>query len=290
MLVLLIGAYGQLGTEFRRFFEKNGIDYIPVSRNRREDKTVVLDISDISKLKEVVIEYKPNLVINCSAYNNVDRAEYEDYHSAWLINTYGVMGLSLICNESKIPVIHYSTDYVFDGGKRKPYVEDDKTIPVNRYGITKLGGEEFLRFTCERYICLRVSWVFGEGGETNFIRKLLKWAQGGSVKVSVDEVSSPTYTETIVNVSWKLFENSVFGLYHLSSEGECSRYEYAKFVLDTIGWKGEIIETTQSYFNLPAKRPSYSKLDSSRVKSLLGIEIPSWKEVVYRYLREEYRL
>ncbi len=293
MKVLLIGAYGQLGTSFRKFFESNGIDYIPVSRIKRENKTLVIDISDVSscsKVYEVVRDSKVDLVVNCSAYNNVDKAEVDEYKVAWFTNAYAVSSISVICRDLGVPLIHYSTDYVFDGNKGYPYVEEDKTIPVCRYGITKLCGEEFLRYTWEKHICLRVSWVFGKGGETNFIRKLLKWAEGGVVRVSIDEVSSPTYTDTIVEASWKLYKLGAFGLYHLSSEGECSRYEYAKFVLEKLNWRGEIIESEQSFFNLPARRPKYSKIDSSKLKNTVKIDIPYWKDAVYSYLREEYGL
>ncbi|MFN4245645.1 MAG: dTDP-4-dehydrorhamnose reductase [Brevinematia bacterium] len=287
MKVLLIGAYGQLGTSFRKFFESNCIDYIPVSRTKRDDKTFVADISDCNKIYEIIRDGKFDLVVNCSAYNNVDKAEVEEYRIAWLTNTYGVSSLSVICRDFGIPIIHYSTDYVFDGSKKEPYVEEDKTLPVCRYGITKLCGEEFLRYNWEKHICLRVSWVFGKG-ETNFIKKLLNWAKGGVVRVSVDEVSSPTYTDDIVEASWKLYSSGAFGLYHFSSEGECSRYEYAKFVLETLNWRGQIIESEQAFFNLPARRPPYSKIDSSKLKGTISINIPHWKEAVYKYLKEEY--
>lgn len=287
MKVLLTGAYGQLGTEFRKLFEKMKIDYIPISRIKRDEKTFVADISnDSKKLEMLFVKEKIGLVVNCAAYNNVDEAESKGYEEAWRVNTLAVANLSSLCAKYNVPIIHYSTDYVFNGTKRNPYTEDDKPIPICRYGITKLGGEDFLRYTWADYICLRVSWVFGKG-ETNFIRKLLRWSEGGSVRISTDEVSSPTYTATIASVSWKLFEQRAYGLYHLSSEGECSRYEYAKFVLETLGWKGKIIETEQAYFNLPAKRPSYSKLDTSKVKKTLNIELPHWKEAVYTYLKDE---
>lgn len=290
MKILLIGAYGQLGTEFRRFFEEKGITYLPISRNKRDDKTIVADITNEENLREILGNNNIDLVINFSAYNNVDKAEYEEYHNAWLTNTFAISNLSSLCKKYNIPIIHYSTDYVFNGEKKQPYVETDKPIPVNRYGITKLGGEEFLRYTWDKHIILRVSWVFGKGGETNFIKKLLKWSEGGSVKVSTDEVSAPTYTETIVKASWELYANKMYGTYHLSNEGECSRYEYAKFILESVGWKGNLIEAKQSDFNLPAKRPNYSKLNSSKLKNTVKIDIPHWKDVVKKYLKEEYNL
>lgn len=290
MKVLLVGAYGQLGTEFRKFFESKGIEYIPVSKNKRDEKTLVADISSMSSISKVFDISRFDVIINCSAYNYVDKAETEGMNEAFSTNVIGVGNLAWISRIMGIPIIHYSTDYVFDGEKKSPYVEEDITNPLSKYGFTKLLGEKLLSEVWNKFICIRVSWVFGRGGETNFIRKLLEWSKKGSVKVSTDEVSSPTPTDVIVKVSWKLLEEQAFGLYHLSSEGECSRYEYAKFILDTLKWNGEISETTQSYFNLPAKRPKYSKLDPSKVKKITKIEIPHWKDSVYKYLKEEYNI
>lgn len=290
MRILLVGAYGQLGTEFRKFFESKDIQYIPVSKRKRDEKTFVADISKMDSITKVLDTGSFDAIINCSAYNYVDKAENEGMNEAFSTNVVGVANLAWISRNMNIPIIHYSTDYVFDGEKKFPYVEEDATNPLSKYGLTKLLGEKVLSEIWDKFICIRVSWVFGKGGETNFIKKLLEWSSRGSVKVSTDEVSSPTPTDIIVEVSWKLLEEKAFGLYHLSSDGECSRYEYAKFVLDTLNWKGDISQTTQSYFNLPAKRPKYSKLDPSKVKSITKIEIPHWKDSVYKYLKEEYNL
>ncbi|MCX8028747.1 MAG: dTDP-4-dehydrorhamnose reductase [Brevinematales bacterium] len=289
MRVLLVGAYGQLGTEFRRFFERNSIEYVPVSRNARDEKTYQTSVYDKDKVSKLFEDYDFDLVINCSAYNNVDKAEGEGYKEAYRTNVEGVRLLSLLSYEKKIPIIHYSTDYVFDGSKTTPYTEDDLTCPISKYGYTKALGEVFLRQINPRSICLRVSWVFGRG-ENNFIHKLMSWIREGTVKVSTDEISSPTSVKTIVDVSWRLFEESAFGIYHLSSEGECSRYEYAKFVLKVIGWKGKIYRAKQSQFKLPARRPKYSKLDPTKVKDITNVRIPEWRESVYNYLKEEYKL
>ncbi|MEN2997819.1 MAG: dTDP-4-dehydrorhamnose reductase [Brevinematia bacterium] len=287
MKILLTGAYGQLGTEFRKFFEQNNIQYIPVSRTKRENKTVAADITNQEKMEEIFRNEAIDLLINCAAYNDVDKAEGEGFRNAWLTNTFAVSNLALICRKYNVPMIHFSTDYVFNGEKRTPYTEEDKPMPICRYGWSKLGGEEFLRYIWEKHICLRVSWVFGRG-ETNFIKKLLKWCENGTVKVATDEISSPTSTETIVKASWKLFKEKAFGLYHLSNEGECSRYEYAKFVLKSLNWKGKLYKAKQSFFKLPAKRPNYSKLDPSNLKKVINLEIPHWEEAVYTYLKEEY--
>ncbi|MGB9621884.1 MAG: dTDP-4-dehydrorhamnose reductase [Brevinematia bacterium] len=289
MKILLIGAYGQLGTEFRRFFEEHNIDYIPTSTKEREGKNLVLDIANINKVKEVFSKYKFDVVINCSAYNYVDKAE-EEWQKAYSINGLGVRNLAIESNKKSIPLVHYSTDYVFDGSKTTPFTIADIPNPLSKYGKSKLLGENFLKSLTNKYILIRVSWVFGKGGETNFIKKLIEWSKKGEVRVSTDEISAPTYTKTIVNATWKLLEVEGFGIYHLSNEGECSRYEYAKFILETLNWKGKLYEAKQEDFNLPARRPKYSKLDNFGIKETIKIEIPHWKEVVEKYMKEELNL
>ncbi|MGC8766096.1 MAG: dTDP-4-dehydrorhamnose reductase [Brevinematia bacterium] len=289
MKILLIGAYGQLGTEFRRFFEEHNIDYIPTSTKEREGKNLVLDIANINKVKEVFSKYKFDVVINCSAYNYVDKAE-EEWQKAYSINGLGVRNLAIESNKKSIPLVHYSTDYVFDGSKTTPFTIADIPNPLSKYGKSKLLGENFLKSLTNKYILIRVSWVFGKGGETNFIKKLIEWSKKGEVRVSTDEISAPTYTKTIVNATWKLLEVEGFGIYHLSNEGECSRYEYAKFILETLNWKGKLYEAKQEDFNLPARRPKYSKLDNFGMKETIKIEIPHWKEVVGKYMKEELNL
>lgn len=286
--VLLIGAYGQLGTEFRKFFEKNNISYIPTSTKKREDKTLVLDISNINQVKEVFSNSSFDLVINCSAYNYVDKAE-EEWQKAYSINGLGVRNLAIEANKKNIPLVHYSTDYVFDGSKNTPFTIADRPNPLSKYGKSKLLGEEFLRSLTHKYILIRVSWVFGEGGETNFIKKILEWSKKGEVRISVDEISAPTYTGTIVLVTWKLLELEGFGTYHLSNEGECSRYQYAEFILKKLNCNVKLYEARQEDFNLPAKRPKYSKLDNFGIKETINFEIPHWKEVVDIYIKEELK-
>ena len=286
MRPLVIGATGQLGNEFVRYFNNKGITPICTTSSGRSNFHN-LDITDLRSVLEFINETKPTVVINCSAYNLVDKAE-EDWQTAFSVNGLGVRNLAIACQEHKIPLVHYSTDYVFDGTKKEPYTIADKENPLSKYGQSKILGEQFLKSLHNRYILIRVSWVFGKSEySTNFIKKFLSWAERGEVRVSIDEISAPTYTKDIVNVTIKLLETGAFGFYHLSNEGECSRFEYAKFIADTLKLKVKLYEAHQEDFNLPAKRPKYSKLSNFGIYQTIGFEVMHWKEAVLEYLKEE---
>jgi dTDP-4-dehydrorhamnose reductase len=287
MRPMIIGATGQLGSEFIRYFSQKGIDTIQTSSSKKNNNFIQLDITDLKSVKETIKETKPTTVINCSAYNLVDKAE-EDWETAFSVNGLGVRNLAIVCQENNIPLVHYSTDYVFDGNKKQPYTIADKENPLSMYGQSKLLGEQFIKSLCSKYILIRVSWVFGKSDySTNFIKKFLNWAGKGEAKISIDEISAPTYTKDIVEVTNKLIEMEAFGLYHLSNEGECSRFEYAKFITDTLKLKVKLLEAYQDDFKLPAKRPKYSKLSNFGIYQTVGIQVKHWKDAVIEYLKEE---
>ncbi len=278
MKVLLTGKKGQLGTEFLRFFkEKKDITLYAFSHQE-------LDIGSLKDVLTIFDELQPDVVINCAAYNQVDRAE-EDYPEAIRTNAIGPRNLAFASERTGALLVHYSTDYVFDGKKRSPYTEDDRPNPLSEYGKSKYLGELFIREETDRYLIFRVSWVFGPGKQ-NFIYKLLHWANTQPVlRISEDEVSVPTWTGTIVEVTWKAIERGLKGLYHLTTQGEVSRFEWARFVLDKLGIEKPVEPVSSSVFNLPARRPGYSVLDSSNLFKALSLEAPHWKETVEDFLK-----
>ena len=218
------------------------------------------------------------LTFNCAAYNSVDKAE-EDYVSAVRVNSVGVRNLAFACNKHKAFLVHYSTDYVFDGEKEDGlYTEDDKPNPLNEYGKSKLMGEEFLKEETDRFLIFRTSWVYGEGKQ-NFIYKLMQWAENQEfLKVAYDEVSVPTSTRTLVDVTLRAIDQGLTGLYHLVNSGYASRYEWAKKILELKGIKKFIYPVSKDVFNLPAKRPKFSAMSNEKISKLLGIEIGEWGE------------
>ncbi|WP_353684449.1 dTDP-4-dehydrorhamnose reductase [Thermodesulfovibrio sp. 3907-1M] len=270
MKVLITGSKGQLAKEFIKHLTDKSIDFIAFSKEE-------LDIRDTNKVFKILKELRPNIVINCAAYNLVDKAE-SFREDAIAVNTFGVANLAFACKEINAFLIHFSTDYVFDGTKEGFYTEDDKPNPINEYGRSKLFGEFFLQRILENYLIFRTSWVYGEGKQ-NFLYKLEEWAKEREyLKIAVDEFSVPTSTRTIVEVTMKAIEEGLTGLYHLVNSGYASRYEWAKEYFRIKGIKKLILPAYQADFNLPAKRPRWSVMSCEKICKDLGIEIRKWKE------------
>jgi dTDP-4-dehydrorhamnose reductase len=268
--VLITGAGGQLGKEFVKVLSSKGIDFVVLERKD-------LDIANFEKVYRTLKEINPSIVINCSAYTQVDLAETEILQ-AFSTNAIGPYNLAIACKEINAKLIHYSTDYVFDGIKRGLYTEEDKPNPLNQYARSKLLGEEIVKQVLEDYLIFRVSWVYGEGKQ-NFIYKLEEWANKQEVlKVVVDEFSVPTSTKTIVEVTLKAIDAGLTGLYHLTNSGYASRYEWAKEYFKLKGINKLIYPALQADFNLPAKRPKWSVMSNEKISKALGITIRDWKE------------
>ena len=312
MKILITGANGQLGKDFQKLFDREGIDYVATdyvanstwhmaygkeqSTNLQSSRTtnspirqssnlLHLDITDLQSIQKLAADIKPNVIINCAAYNAVDKAEVE-WEKAYTINGIGVRNLAIVANELNAVLVHYSTDYVFDGSKKEPYTIFDLPNPLSRYGESKYLGEKLLIQTGEKFILIRTSWVFG-AGNINFAKKVLGWAQKNEeLKIVTDEISVPTYTADLAQATWTIINKRAYGLYHISNEGECSRYEYASYILEKIGWRGKLLPVKQKDFDLPAKRPKYSKLSNFGLKETVNIEMPDWKNAVDRFLKE----
>ncbi len=278
MRYLILGAKGQLGREFVRWLNKKSECF---SVGREE-----CDISDLNQVLKLFKDVRPDIVINCAAYNLVDKAE-ENYVTAVKVNSIGIKNLAFASNKYKAFLVHYSTDYVFDGKKENGlYTEDDKPNPLNEYGKSKLMGEAFLKEETDRFLIFRVSWVYGEGKQ-NFIYKLLKWAENSDyLKISYDEVSVPTSTRTIVSVTLKALKEGLEGLYHLTNSGCASRYEWAKKVFKVKKINKFIYPVSGEIFNLPAKRPKFSAMSNERISTELSIEIPHWEEELERIMKD----
>jgi len=269
--VLITGAGGQLGKEFVKVLSSKGIDFVALERKD-------LDITNFEKVYKTLKEIKPSIVINCSAYNQVDLAETEILQ-AFSTNAIGPYNLAIVCREMNAKLIHYSTDYVFDGIKNRLYTEEDKPNPLNQYAKSKLLGEELVKQVLEDYLILRVSWVYGEGKQ-NFIYKLLQWAKEREVlQIAFNEVSVPTYTRFIVEKTLKALKKGLTGLYHLVPRGYASRYEWAKLALKLFGINKILIPVQKEIFNLPAKRPDFSAMSCAKIEKELEEEFEEWDEI-----------
>ena len=277
MKILITGAKGQLGQEFVKKLQRENKKFLALPRDK-------LDISNLKQVLQVFEEYKPDVVINCSAYNLVDRAE-EEREIAYKTNAIGPKNLAFASEKYKTFLIHYSTDYVFDGTKIGLYTEKDIPNPLSEYAKSKYLGEVFLKEETDRYLIFRVSWVYGEGKQ-NFIYKLLQWAQAQDyLKIACDEFSVPTSTRTIVEITLKAINAGLTGLYHLVNSDYASRYEWAKEVFRIKGIKKFIYPAYQADFNLPAKRPRFSAMSNEKICKNLEIKIKNWKEELREVLK-----
>lgn len=282
MKILLFGKNGQLGSEFQRMLPQLGnltsLDY--------ED----VDLHDIHAVQQTLNELKPDLVVNASAYTAVDRAETEQ-ETAMTVNALAPGAMADWTRKSGAVLIHYSTDYVFDGRKGSPYVESDPANPLNMYGKSKLAGEENIQQAGGAYLILRTSWVYSMGS-AGFVSKVLEWARKNeTLKIVSDQVSNPTWAHELAEATFSLVTahrdnlqdviKERRGLYHLAGSGYASRYEWARQILANDPHRTEqlvrsIEPVSSEEFPTPAARPSFSALDCSKFSQIFGFSLPDW--------------
>ena len=282
--VVLLGAQGSLGEAIKREF----VDTYDVISFSRAD----LDIEDFVKTRECIQNSTPDLNINCSAYNAVDLCEEneDEFKKAQMINGYAVENLGKISRDLHVPLIHYSTDYVFDGTKQEGVREDDPTCPINRYGKSKLLGEELLAAVCTNYYILRVSWLFGiQGSGKNTKKSFVDIVQclaetKDELTLVDDESSSPTYTADIAQQTKYIFEHALpYGIYHVNNSGTASWYEYGKEILNILGIQKSVRPVSSTFFPRPAKRPPFVKLLNTKLPP-----IRSWHEALKEYIHHSH--
>jgi dTDP-4-dehydrorhamnose reductase len=275
MKYLIIGDKGQLGSKFRDKFTTCGFDFLGVGSE-------ICDITDIDSVYKTVSNFNPDIILNCAAYNLVDDAE-KDNTLAFRVNQKGAKNLAEVASSKKSFLVHFSSDYVFDGDKGDLYIESDSTNPINEYGKSKLSGEKSLAEVCENYLIFRLSWVYGNGKQ-NFIYKFSEWASKNKVlNITEDEYSIPTSVNLISNVTMKALESGLNGLFHLTAGGIASRLDWANEIKNLKNMDVEINPVPISSFNLPAKRPFNSAMYNSLLSSLIG-NIPDWKDDLKNFL------
>jgi dTDP-4-dehydrorhamnose reductase len=286
MKIVLFGKNGQLGAEFQRILPILGE---VVSLDREE-----LDLCDLDAIQKILSKLEPTLIINASAYTDVDLAEKET-DLAMRINALAPGVMAEMSRKLGALLIHYSTDYVFDGKKNVLYTESDPTNPLNVYGKSKLAGEENISQAGDAYLILRTSWVYSLR-RNSFVNKVLKWSrQNKMLKIVSDQVSSPTWARTLAEITSfvlaqnkkDLYENirERRGIYHLTGGGYTSRYEWAKQILSNDPEPSEQIvqriEPARSEdFPTPAIRPLFSALDCTRFKTTFDLQLPAWEQTL----------
>ena len=276
--MLITGSNGQLGYDFKKLFDSLKIEYIATDYKELD----ITNNNDLEKFFEKNNSFTH--IINCAAYNDVDRAETDE--KVKLLNVVAPYKLAEFAKKIDAVYVTYSTDFVFDGNKKMPYIEEDTANPLSEYGKSKYEGEQKVLKTYDKSFVIRTSWVFGIANN-NFNKQIINWSKvKDTLNIVDDQISVPTYSKDLAEFSWKLIQTGKYGLYHISNEGVASKYEQAKYVLEKIGWKGTLGTAKTKDFNLPAKRSEYSKLSSEKVEKLLGEKIPSWQSGIDRFLLE----
>jgi len=292
MKIVLLGKNGQLGREFQRTLSALG-ETILLGREE-------LDVSSLDSVSNILNNLKPSLIINASAYTQVDLAEKE-IDNALKINALAPGVMAETARKIGSILIHYSTDYVFDGKKNIPYIESDPTNPLNMYGKSKLAGEENVKQAGEAYLILRTSWVYSTHGD-NFVHKVLEWARKNKMlKIASDQISNPTWARDLADVTNRILsQNQVNlydvihekrGLYHLAASGYTSRYEWAKQILANDPNRTEQLvrsmePVSSERFPTPALRPLFTALDCAKFEKTFRIKMPAWRTSLQKALME----
>lgn len=279
MNILVLGSKGQLGTALSKMFSKKNIKFKGVDLPE-------FDIIDNNVLTSTLEKIKPDIIINACAFTDVYRAETE-FDKAMKINGISLKNLVYLCNKKDIFLCHISTDYVFDGYKSKPYLEEDKTNPINYYGLTKDVGEKIIQYYCQHYAIVRTAALYGESKNRteNIVDKIITSAKSNkSISLVEDEFTSPTYTNDLAYQIYLIIKNDLQGIVHSSSEDECNWVEFGKYIFQLLKLNVEIKNVKSRNFSKFIKKPLYSVLENARLKSLKINVMPHWKQSVKKYL------
>ena len=283
MKILVFGANGQLGSDICEVFAAKH----EIVAATHEDT----DINDYDAVAALLEKVKADCVINTAAMHNVEKCE-QDPRGAQETNAFAIGNLAALCAKADMPFIHFSSDYVFDGAKKTPYMEDDAARPLNAYGNSKLSGENYALAVNPKTIIMRVGGIYGKNpcrakGGLNFAQLMLKLAkERPEIRVVDDEIVTPTPTKAIAEQTLILAEEGKYGLFHATCQGQCSWYEFAKAIFEISDVKANLQKAKPGEFSTKVKRPSWSVLENSRLKEA-GIDImPHWRDGLESYLKE----
>lgn len=276
MKILVTGVRGQLGYDVVQEGESRGLEMFGTDVDN-------MDITDAGQVKRVIEEYKPDAVIHCAAYTAVDAAE-DNQELCRKINVDGTRNIAEVCKDMDIPMMYFSTDYIFDGQGENFWKEDDPKKPLNVYGQTKYEGELAVQELVEKYFILRISWVFGVNGN-NFIKTMLRVGpQRGEVGVVADQIGSPTYTYDLAKLIIDMIQTDKYGAYHVTNEGICSWYEFACEIFKQANLDVKVNPLTTAEYPAKAVRPFNSRMSKDKLINAGFEMLPDWQDALKRYL------
>lgn len=274
MRILITGASGMLGHDLQRTLKNHEL-ILYNSKN--------LDITNKNLVSGKINEMKPDILINSAAYTNVDDCE-TNYEEAHKVNALGPKNLATVCKDLKIPLVHISTDYVFDGKKTEPLKENDNLGPQTAYGKTKLEGEQFIQKILDEYFIIRTAWLYGCDGN-NFVKTMLNLSKShNEINVVNDQIGSPTFTYDLAKGISEIIKTDKYGVYHLTNSGSCSWYEFSKEIFKLANINVKVTPVTTEEFPRPAPRPKYSVLSNDKWIKQGFKPLRNYKEALKEYL------
>ena len=276
MKILILGHKGMLGADLRT---RLSAGHEVVGKDIDE-----IDITNSAACLDAVEEVKPDIVINAAAFTDVDGCE-SNRDRCFAVNALAVENIALACKPQNIPIVHFSTDYIFDGSKGSPYVEDDSPRPLNVYGESKRKGEELLLASSDNVLLIRSQWLYGAHGK-NFVRTILEKGRSlDVVEVVDDQIGSPTYTADLAQAVQRLIESGQRGVFHVTNRGSCSWFEFAKKIFEFAGMNGvQVRPIKSSQLTRPAKRPAYSVFSCRKFFETTGKTMRFWQVALSDYL------
>ncbi|MGI6349591.1 MAG: dTDP-4-dehydrorhamnose reductase [Eubacteriales bacterium] len=273
--VLLTGTSGQLGKEIKERLKELNIAVIATFRND-------FDITSRESVRTFFLKEKPDIIVHCAAYTAVDQAETER-ELCYSINAEGTKNIAEVAKEIDATLVYVSTDYVFDGESPEPYLPNEKTKPVNYYGLTKEQGEKIVANLLDKYFIVRTSWLYGDG--KNFVKTMLKLSQEQqTIRVVNDQVGTPTYTKDLANLIVEMIQTTKYGIYHGVNEGYCSWYDFAVEIFKEANIAIKVEPILSAEYITKAKRPNNSRLSTENLTKNGFQKMPTWQNALKRYL------
>lgn len=280
--ILVTGCNGQLGREINRIYQGSS-EYEIFNTDVACDHATKLDITNIDQVLELAREVKPYAIINCAAHTGVDACE-TDQDNAYRINAIGPRNLSIAATETGAKIVHISTDYVFEGNAKKPYVEFDRPDPQGMYGATKLAGEQFVQQFAKDFFIIRTAWLYGDG--KNFVKTMLRLSEtNDEVRVVGDQFGTPTSTAELAKAIRVLLPTENYGLFHGTCEGSCNWADFAKEIFRLAGKDTKVKDITTAEYPTPAVRPAYSVLENYMFKLTTDFQFAQWQDAAAEYVK-----
>ncbi|MBQ3009412.1 MAG: dTDP-4-dehydrorhamnose reductase [Oscillospiraceae bacterium] len=291
MKILITGAAGMLGTQVVTDLQRGYTELGKIPQNFIGAELVTvdvaeLDITDKAACEKFIEDCRPDVVINCAAYTNVDGCETHQ-EDAFKVNAIGARNLAIACENTGAKLVHVSTDYVFKGDEPTPRREYDITNPISVYGKTKIAGEEFVRQQCRKSFIVRTAWLYGYNGK-NFVKTMVRLCnERGGASVVNDQHGNPTNAADLSHHLLKIADSEEYGTYHCTGNGECTWFEFASEIARLAGFEGAMKPCTSDEFPTPTKRPAYSSLDNMMLRVTVGDEMRHWKDALAAYFENQ---